>query len=290
MKLKNLKQRLVRLVGSRINSALRSRGYAIKVMSADERFDYTALYPSLYATESLNQRRFYNIGVGPNWRHPYWTNVDMPSDHYMSSKVDISFDLMSGDPLPIDDNSAEIIYSSHCIEHIRNENLLHFAQEARRSLKDGGILRLVTPDSELVLDAYLRGDRAFFQRHHGPATTLEQGLLIDIATQRCVSQPPADSPKFDDQEVRDLMVDAALPDAFDKLMNLCSVDIQRRQPNQHVNWYNSDKLCGLLKQAGFSDVYRSSYGASQSPVLRDRRYFDSSRPYYSLYVEARKTA
>lgn len=289
MRLKKIKRRVISVVGSRINRKLRSHGYAARVMSADERYDYTLLYQSSYPAESLRQRLFYNIGVGPNWRHPYWTNIDMPSDHYSRSKVDIPFDLTSGDSLPINDNHAEVLYLSHCIEHIRDEDFLHFAREAHRCLKVGGILRLVTPDAELVLDAYLRGDAVFFQRHHGPSATTEQGLLIDIATQLCVFQPPAEAHKLADQEVRDLMVDAKLPETFDRICGMCSTDIHRQQPNQHVNWYNYDKLYAMLRQAGCSDVYRSAYGASRCPVLRDRRYFDSSRPYYSLYVESRKS-
>jgi hypothetical protein len=47
-------------------------------------------------------------------------------------------------------------------------------------------------------------------------------------------------------------------------------------------------LHARLEQAGFTDIIRSGYGQSRCPVLRNTRFFDSTHPKHSIYVEARK--
>ena len=81
------------------------------------RFD--ALAYQAVPNAKLEKRAFYNIGAG-NFRHKFWTNVDMPSEWYSNTQADdvVSFDLESLDPLPIETASAEAVYTSHTIEHV----------------------------------------------------------------------------------------------------------------------------------------------------------------------------
>ena len=44
----------------------------------------------------------------------------------------------------------------------------------------------------------------------------------------------------------------------------------------------------MLEQAGFSEIYKSGFGQSVSPVMRDTTLFDKQDPKDSLYVEAVK--
>ncbi|MND08081.1 hypothetical protein D3C83_304750 [compost metagenome] len=64
--------------------------------------------------------------------------------------------------------------------------------------------------------------------------------------------------------------------------------MQRRHPGNHISWWNGAKLVAALRRAGFSDVYLSGQAQSASPALRDRRFFDVTRPTTSVYVEGRK--
>ena len=56
---------------------------------------------------------------------------------------------------PFKDNSADIIYSSHMLEHLSRHSASHFIKECHRVLKKGGILRIVVPDIKKLSDAYL---------------------------------------------------------------------------------------------------------------------------------------
>lgn len=78
-----------------------------------------------------------------------WVNYDYSA----SGKVVHAADLLRGLPLP--DNGAELVYSSHFFEHIPRSDVSSFLAECRRVLAPGGVLRLVLPDLENICRAYL---------------------------------------------------------------------------------------------------------------------------------------
>jgi SAM-dependent methyltransferase len=57
--------------------------------------------------------------------------------------------------LPLADGTADLVYSSHFLEHIPREQVGPFLQECLRILKGGGVLRLVVPDLENLCRTYL---------------------------------------------------------------------------------------------------------------------------------------
>lgn len=59
--------------------------------------------------------------------------------------------------LPVPDDSADVLYSSHMLEHLdRQTEVPVFLNEARRILTYGGIIRLVVPDLEQRARRYLQ--------------------------------------------------------------------------------------------------------------------------------------
>lgn len=61
--------------------------------------------------------------------------------------------------LPFADNSCEVIYSSHCIEHIYYAQTFDLLKEWYRVLAPGGVLRIYTPDfGNLIWDYVLSHD------------------------------------------------------------------------------------------------------------------------------------
>jgi predicted SAM-dependent methyltransferase len=57
--------------------------------------------------------------------------------------------------IPCEDSAAEVVYSSHMIEHLDQAEARRFLAEVRRVLRPGGILRLAAPDLGLLVDDYL---------------------------------------------------------------------------------------------------------------------------------------
>ena len=141
---------------------IRALGYDIKKLNPTKDVD---IYKQCFNNESLVNRRFYNIGAG-NFHHPYWTNVDFYSDWYKknnkTSLAGINHDLMSLKKLPIDSDSAEVVYSSHTVEHITNAAAQKMFDEAYRILKKGGILRVTTPNINWESRAFKQNDMNFY--------------------------------------------------------------------------------------------------------------------------------
>ena len=97
---------------------------------------------------SASENILCNLGCGTRF-HPDWLNIDFHGDE----RSVFSWDLRRGLPLP--DHSCDVIYSSHAIEHFDRDGAHSFLLECRRALKPGGTLRLVAPDLEGIVRAYL---------------------------------------------------------------------------------------------------------------------------------------
>jgi predicted SAM-dependent methyltransferase len=67
---------------------------------------------------------------------------------------DIRLDLTQ--PIPFPDNSVELIYSSHVLEHFSYPiPMIDLLRECHRILKVGGTLSVAVPDARIFLDAYV---------------------------------------------------------------------------------------------------------------------------------------
>ncbi len=57
--------------------------------------------------------------------------------------------------IPLPDNSLDVVYSSHMLEHLDFKARDKFFKEIKRVLKPGGIIRLCVPDLHLLASQYL---------------------------------------------------------------------------------------------------------------------------------------
>lgn len=88
-----------------------------------------------------------HLGCGPI-NHPKFINVDglpAPHVHYIRPIDDLSC---------FKEESVDLIYASHCLEHFSHRQLHEVLTEWFRVLKKGGTLRLSVPDFDLLLDVY----------------------------------------------------------------------------------------------------------------------------------------
>jgi predicted SAM-dependent methyltransferase len=263
------------------------------------------VYKQLYSPESVDGRRFYNVGAG-SFRHPAWTNIDHPSAWYARAQGDelhLAWDAMALEPLPIQDGIAEVLYTSHTIEHITNAAALNLFREARRALKTGGVFRLTMPNIDLGHAAWRRDDRHYFnwiERYSDPEEARRIGLRIPMdqastsqvflwhfATAASTLHVDGGPERTDDEELRRLFDDLPYEEALDACTAKCPGEVQKRYPGNHCNWWNERKLTQFLADAGFAEIRRSGYGQSECPILRNTRFFDNTRPNVSLYVEAK---
>ena len=177
------------------------------------------------------------------------------------------------------------------IEHLSNNAVLNLAQEAFRCLKPGGFLRFIVPDAELMYRAYKRNDLQFFywaDEEHYSGASFHRMFLNKFASQISqIRSVPDARRQVTDEEISEAFANLPMEKAFDRFTEQCCYDPMR--PGAHMNWWTERKLGHLLRESGFTTVYRSGYGQSLFSPMRDLRYFDSL-PYfkYSLYMEAIK--
>jgi SAM-dependent methyltransferase len=112
-----------------------------------------------------------NLGCGERVV-PGWTNVDYAIGARLArlrfvgpalSKLKILrttwpsdifiHDLRSG--IPFADESIDVVYSSHFLEHLSRQEGAQLLRDCRRVLKPGGILRIVVPDLAAIVEKYL---------------------------------------------------------------------------------------------------------------------------------------
>jgi len=90
------------------------------------------------------------INLGCGYRlHSDWINVD-----FIKTGSDVIVcNLLDG--IPFEDQSADVIYHSHVLEHFNRDGGEKFILECFRVLKPGGIIRIAVPDLEEIAKGYV---------------------------------------------------------------------------------------------------------------------------------------
>jgi predicted SAM-dependent methyltransferase len=289
-----------------ILNLIKSLGYKLSKIEPVVNFELE-LYKRLYPKESLDKKRFYNIGAG-SFYHPYWTNIDYDSDWYNNiidnTVTKISYDLFSLEKLPIDDNCAEIVYTSHTIEHINNSAAQNLFNESFRILKKDGIFRATTPNIDIEYRAYKENDIDYFFWIDNYSTenemtrininkpmnqaSIEQMFIYHFAAGASTLHKDGSDNRVTDEEFREKVNELGLEGALNYCTGRCSLVKQSKYPGNHINWWNKNKLFKMLQEAGFKNIYLSAYGQSYSAIMRNTHLFDNTHPRISIYIEAKK--
>jgi SAM-dependent methyltransferase len=192
----------------------------------------------------------------------------------MDSEV-LVWDLRRG--IPFADETFDVVYHSHFLEHLPREAALPFLAECFRTLKVGGILRIVVPDLETLFGMYAQAVQTVT---HDRQSALEQhrAALEEIFDQMVRTRPGTD-----------LCRHGRLP-AF--LMGLLRGDA-RRTGEIHQWMYDRVSLGNLMERAGLVDILQHTAFTSSTSSWRQYGLDGvGATPYkrHSLYMEGRKPA
>jgi predicted SAM-dependent methyltransferase len=154
-----------------------------------------------------------NIGCGPSGQ-PGWVNLDMFWHENLTLRIDCRY------TLPFADASCRGIHVEHFLEHLNHEDERHaFLAECHRCLEDGGVLRIILPDAQLFVAAYMSPGWDRFR---------------EIAAL-------GDDPEFQ------------FPTKMDALNHVFIQDFE------HYGGYDEESLLAVLRWHGFREIYRRSF-------------------------------
>lgn len=94
--------------------------------------------------------KYLNLGCGDYFsKEREWVNLDFVSSY----EGVIAHNLLQG--IPFEDNSFDLVYHSHVLEHFSKEDGEKLISECFRVLKPNGVLRIAIPDLEIIAKKYL---------------------------------------------------------------------------------------------------------------------------------------
>lgn len=187
-----------------------------------------------------------NLGSGP-YRYPGWLTADA-----FKSEADIYVNARSG--MPFDDNTFDVIYSEHMLEHIEVDYIPRLLEEIHRVLKPGGLFRVTVPDLEIHANNYVSKNDAFFKP------------IIDKYQAR-----------LDKQREKYWLIRSNGGAFMSRAV---------RRFYRHRWMYDFETLSGCLQEVGFKETIKQSCGKS---VVKEAGEMDRpDREFETLYIDAIK--
>ena len=187
-------------------------------------------------------KNYLNIG--------FWTNLEQnklyANPNGVADTVLLNFDLTNG--IPASDNSLEVVYHSHMLEHLTNNEGIEFLRECNRVLQPGAIMRLLVPDLESFSKKYVEGDDFFFDAYRKEALDNDSNLY------------PTRGAIF-----------------MGMLHN-----------HGHKMGYDFETLQYVLKQTGFTNVKKTMFQESQLTDIQEIEPYAPLRAAESLCIECIK--
>jgi predicted SAM-dependent methyltransferase len=154
-------------------------------------------------------------------------------------------------------NSVDIVYASHLFEHLTIKSSNLFLSEAYRTLKPGGIIRIVVPDLYQICKKYLE--------EYNSADTLEDTTKFIMWAINMHREGQYGDMGF-----------------FKKI-----VLEWQGYPHQHKFMYDKNSLRLKFSEFNFVDCISLSYGVSNS-IAEIKDVEGTKESYLSVYLEAKK--
>ncbi len=224
--------------------------------------------------------KYLNVGDG-RFARTNWRLLDYAGDdsnyNYRASLIDYNINLLNLEPWPLKGNSFDIVYSSHCLEHLTMESIEHSFRQIQRILKPAGIFRLTVPDIDCAYEAFLNEDLAWFETNaNAPDKSSIYSHFLNFFSNK-------NSEEIDKIAFRNDFEKLPKIEFLNKYINQ-KIDMATHRFEYHASWINFDLVEKLGSSAGFSQIIKSSRRQSISEELRDPM-FDHKPGNGNLYAD-----
>lgn len=188
-------------------------------------------------------KNYLNIG--------YWSQLEKnglyANPNGVADTVMLNYDLTNG--IPASDNSLEVVYHSHMLEHLTNKEGIQFLEECNRVLQPGAVMRLLVPDLEKFSKKYHEKDDFFFDAYRKEA----------------------------------------LDDDRDLYPTRAAIFMGMLHNHGHKMGYDFETLSHVLGKIGFVNVRKTMYQESRLGDIQDIERYAPLRAAESLCIECEKT-
>jgi predicted SAM-dependent methyltransferase len=252
--------------------------------------------------ESYADSPFYlNVGGGQFIRE-HWRVLDFYSDWYDYEEefIDYNVNLEDLSQWPIENDTVDLIYTAHTLEHLSDAAVRHTLRECARVLQPEGTIRISVPDIDLALRHYERENAQWFTefrpnsppeklystRHGQDEYVMEEYLLTVFATHLTNARRSGttDDHCADFERVQSDYESLSKHAFFQKYSDRIKNKWQDENPGLHRNWFDYQRLLDLLSEAGFENIHKECSQQSNYVEFNNEEF--GKRPYLSLHVEA----
>ena len=169
-----------------------------------------------------------NLGSGPEKGSNGWTNIDL------NGGADLAIDLTQG--LPFEDNSANLIYTSHFLEHLSYDQINPLLLECLRVLQPDSSLLICVPDSEAFIKAYINNE--YTERLMSDGTLLRAPSFIGQPGERIYTKALVNTNSRIDW-----------------------INYIAYSANEHKYMFDRENIYNHLKIAGFKNIREREYSS-----------------------------
>ena len=230
--------------------------------------------------------KFINFGSGAFF-HKRWKNYDYPgnSSFYKAIQGKPGKDFNPIDlcdenlKVPEVDNSVDLIYCSHTLEHIDKKSSHRFLKECYRILKKGGVLRVALPNTKndfYLLRCLMRQNEVHDDVKKNYIQDATHHVLADTKTIKMENiLEVLDKASFKSNEFYNLLVK--------EYPTMASFD--GNNPERHINYWDFDNLIEVMSEFGFELTIPAYRGSSVARPFCNLHVFDNTEPQISLYAD-----
>jgi hypothetical protein len=199
----------------------------------------------------------------------------------VSSTNYLPWDLSAG-RLPTPESSCSLVYSEHFFEHLELFQAEDLLRACYATLSTGGLIRTVIPDFQKAFRSYVddSDDYLFtFKKHLDKDFEYYESMLTSPYSS-LLSRAPGDLPPswHYDGSIASMNKLRARARRYNSKIDILAWIIY--QYGEHKSIYDFDSFALLLSNAGFSNIYRSSF----DECLDSSNYM----PGTSIYINAYK--
>lgn len=191
-----------------------------------------------------------NIGAGPQWYADTWEVLDNAPGSYEEPWKHKGKCWDSH----LTDNTYDIVFSSHMLEHIPHFRMEKTIAEFNRIMKVGGTIRLLMPNLRKEAEAYVNNDVSFFSgsKHYSDHMGIGASFL------RKIISPGGQT----------IAISREMDEIFGGYAHLYSYDYQM--------------LSTVLAKWGFGEIVESEPGQSAIEEMRDFQHIECGGTRYDM--------